>query len=72
MDDKVIAFLQMPANNSANGSRLLVINRKTSAVVANMNVSDFMNNFYPSTMMALNVERLARPVKRLHSIFSAF
>jgi hypothetical protein len=56
MNETAAAFLQTPAHKSRGESRLLVIDRKTSAILADTNVQGL---YYPDMMKALNVERLA-------------
>lgn len=47
MDDDTMAFLQMASNASRNPNRLLVVNRKTSAIIADRNLKNFQDGFYP-------------------------
>jgi hypothetical protein len=59
MDDDVIAFMQTPASRTNWGSRLLVVNRKTCAIMADRYIKDFGKGFRPTMMISSTVERLA-------------
>ena len=46
MDEETMAFLQTPSSVSRNPS-LLVVNRRTSNIIAEKKLKDFQNGFYP-------------------------
>lgn len=59
MDDETVAILQMSSNASRNPNRLLVVNRKTSAIIADRNLNNFQNGFHPVVMKLLDADCLA-------------
>jgi hypothetical protein len=59
MDEQTMAFFQTPAIGFTNASRLLIIDRKTLAIVADKIVKGFQNGFYPTMMKWGFVDRLA-------------
>ena len=59
MDEETMVFLQTPSKASKNESRLLVLNRKTSAILADRNVKAFQNGFRPDMMKILDAGMLA-------------
>lgn len=59
VDEETLAFLQTPSNASRNESRLLVLNRKTLAVITDRNLKNFQNDFRPNMLKTLDAGVLA-------------